>query len=77
MEHVFTRGRLTSSILLPDRLDGKTPLVKALLNLKKGENETVKYLLDIAEKMGDLQEFINVAHTDSYYFGKPSSAFNH
>ncbi|XP_031427145.1 transient receptor potential cation channel subfamily V member 1-like [Clupea harengus] len=67
-EYLKRNGKLLSDSVY--RLDGKTPLVKALLNLKKGENETVKYLLDIAEKMGDLQEFINVAHTDSYYFGQ-------
>lgn len=64
---------LMSSVLLADRLSGKTPLVKALLKLKNGENDTVKYLLDIAEDMGDLEPFVNAAYIDSYYFGKPLS----
>ncbi|KAG5283986.1 hypothetical protein AALO_G00021700 [Alosa alosa] len=49
---------------------GKTALLKALLNLKEGRNDTVKLLLDIAEKMGDLEEFVNAAYTDMYYKGE-------
>ncbi|XP_051552563.1 transient receptor potential cation channel subfamily V member 1 isoform X1 [Myxocyprinus asiaticus] len=50
--------------------NGKTALLKALLNLKNGENDTIEYLLDIAEKINDLQKFINAAYTDSYYKGQ-------
>ncbi|XP_062392184.1 transient receptor potential cation channel subfamily V member 1-like [Sardina pilchardus] len=49
---------------------GKTALLKALLNLTDGRNDTVKLLLDIAEKMGDLKEFVNAAYTDIYYKGQ-------
>ncbi|KAL6463854.1 hypothetical protein MHYP_G00282450 [Metynnis hypsauchen] len=52
------------------RLNGKTALLKALLNLKNGENETVEHLLDIAEKMGHLEELVNAAYTDCYYRGQ-------
>ncbi|KAI7812786.1 transient receptor potential cation channel subfamily V member 1 [Triplophysa rosa] len=50
--------------------NGKTVLLKALLNLKDGENDTIAYLLDIAEKMGDLKNFVNAAYTDSFYKGQ-------
>uniref|UniRef100_A0A8C9TMM7 Transient receptor potential cation channel, subfamily V, member 1 n=1 Tax=Scleropages formosus TaxID=113540 RepID=A0A8C9TMM7_SCLFO len=49
--------------------NGKNALLKALLNLKDGRNDTVEFLLDVAEKMGDLKEFVNAAYTDSYYRG--------
>ncbi|XP_055055992.2 transient receptor potential cation channel subfamily V member 1 [Misgurnus anguillicaudatus] len=58
---------LTDSQYKPN---GKTALHKALLNLKDGENDTIEYLLDIAEKMGDLTNFINAAYTDSFYKGQ-------
>lgn len=50
--------------------NGKTALLKALLNLRQGENDTIEQLLDIAEKMGDLKNFINAAYTDNYYKGQ-------
>ncbi|KAL4608785.1 transient receptor potential cation channel subfamily V member 1-like [Arapaima gigas] len=49
--------------------NGKNALLKALLNLKDGRNDTIEFLLDLAEKMGDLKEFVNAAYTDSYYKG--------
>ncbi|XP_062391813.1 transient receptor potential cation channel subfamily V member 1-like [Sardina pilchardus] len=52
------------------RSKGKTALLKALLNLKEGRNHTVTLLLDIAEKMDDLKEFVNAAYTDIYYKGQ-------
>ncbi|XP_071382040.1 transient receptor potential cation channel subfamily V member 1 [Centroberyx affinis] len=49
---------------------GKNVLMKALLNLRDGKNNTVEYFLDISEKMGDIKEFVNAAYTDSYYKGQ-------
>ncbi|KAL4608782.1 transient receptor potential cation channel subfamily V member 1-like [Arapaima gigas] len=49
--------------------NGKTPLLKALLNLKDGKNDTIEFLLELAEKMGDVKEFVNISYTDSYYKG--------
>lgn len=43
--------------------------MKALLHLKDGKNETVELLMDISEKMGDLEEFVNAAYTSTYYKG--------
>ncbi|KAF7688617.1 transient receptor potential cation channel subfamily V member 1-like [Silurus meridionalis] len=49
---------------------GKTVLMKALLNLQNGHNDTVEYLLDIAERMNDLQDLVNAKCTDPYYKGQ-------
>uniref|UniRef100_A0A667ZN38 Transient receptor potential cation channel, subfamily V, member 1 n=1 Tax=Myripristis murdjan TaxID=586833 RepID=A0A667ZN38_9TELE len=50
---------------------GKNVLMKALLNLRDGKNNTVEFLLEISERMGDIKEFVNAAYTNSYYKGKP------
>uniref|UniRef100_G3QA45 Transient receptor potential cation channel, subfamily V, member 1 n=1 Tax=Gasterosteus aculeatus aculeatus TaxID=481459 RepID=G3QA45_GASAC len=49
---------------------GKTALMKALLHLRNGKNETVELLIDISEKMGDIKEFVNAAYTNNYYKGQ-------
>uniref|UniRef100_A0A3B4FCY9 Uncharacterized protein n=1 Tax=Pundamilia nyererei TaxID=303518 RepID=A0A3B4FCY9_9CICH len=54
---------------LTNETNGKTALLKALLNLKGGNN-TIEVLLDIAEKTGDLENLINASYTDPYYKGQ-------
>ncbi|XP_030271588.1 transient receptor potential cation channel subfamily V member 4 isoform X2 [Sparus aurata] len=49
---------------------GKTCLPKALLNLYGGQNVTIPLLVDIAEKTGNLREFINTPFRDVYYRGE-------
>nr|XP_020021897.1 transient receptor potential cation channel subfamily V member 4 isoform X4 [Castor canadensis] len=49
---------------------GKTCLPKALLNLSNGRNDTVPMLLDIAERTGNMREFINSPFRDIYYRGQ-------
>ncbi|XP_007559234.1 transient receptor potential cation channel subfamily V member 4 isoform X2 [Poecilia formosa] len=49
---------------------GKTCLPKALLNLYGGRNETIPVLVDIAEKTGNLREFINTPFRDVFYRGQ-------
>ncbi|MEE6519077.1 hypothetical protein FKM82_030543 [Ascaphus truei] len=49
---------------------GKTCLPKALLNLSAGKNDTIPMLMDIAEKTGNLREFINSPFRDVYYRGQ-------
>ncbi|KAM9728776.1 transient receptor potential cation channel subfamily V member 1 [Menidia menidia] len=49
---------------------GKTALMKALLHLKDGRNETIELLIDISERLGDVKEFVNAAYTSSYYRGQ-------
>uniref|UniRef100_A0A452T4R0 Transient receptor potential cation channel subfamily V member 4 n=1 Tax=Ursus maritimus TaxID=29073 RepID=A0A452T4R0_URSMA len=48
---------------------GKTCLPKALLNLSNGRNDTIPVLLDIAERTGNMREFINSPFRDIYYRG--------
>ena len=61
----------TATFFLSDQeKNGKNVLLKALLNLKNGRNDTIEYLLDISEKMGDLNKFVNAAYTDSFYKGE-------
>ncbi|KAM8885944.1 transient receptor potential cation channel subfamily V member 4 isoform 2-T3 [Spinachia spinachia] len=49
---------------------GKTCLPKALLNLYGGQNVTIPLLVDVAEKTGNLREFINTPFRDVYYRGQ-------
>ncbi|KAJ6656597.1 hypothetical protein lerEdw1_003484 [Lerista edwardsae] len=49
---------------------GKTCLPKALLNLSSGRNDTIPLLLDIAERTGNMREFINSPFRDVYYRGQ-------
>ncbi|XP_053940723.1 transient receptor potential cation channel subfamily V member 1 isoform X2 [Cuculus canorus] len=49
---------------------GKTCLLKAMLNLHDGKNDTIPLLLDIARKTGTLKEFVNAGYTDNYYKGQ-------
>nr|AWX49622.1 transient receptor potential cation channel subfamily V member 1 [Sparus aurata] len=49
---------------------GKTALMKALLHLRDGKNETAELLIDISEKMGDVKKFVDSAYTNNYYKGQ-------
>lgn len=53
----------------PEPSTGKTCLPKALLNLSNGRNDTIPVLLDIAERTGNMREFINSPFRDIYYRG--------
>lgn len=58
------------ALFQPELSTGKTCLPKALLNLYGGQNVTIPLLVDIAEKTGNLREFINTPFRDVYYRGK-------
>ncbi|XP_060768846.1 transient receptor potential cation channel subfamily V member 1-like [Neoarius graeffei] len=62
-----TNKKLTNSEYRPN---GKTALMKALLNLKDGNNKTVEHLLGIAERLKHLDKLVNAAYTDDYYEGQ-------
>nr|XP_010341959.1 transient receptor potential cation channel subfamily V member 1 isoform X3 [Saimiri boliviensis boliviensis] len=49
---------------------GKTCLLKAMLNLHSGQNDTIPLLLEIARQTDSLKEFVNASYTDSYYRGQ-------
>ncbi|XP_043759352.1 transient receptor potential cation channel subfamily V member 1 isoform X2 [Cervus elaphus] len=49
---------------------GKTCLLKAMLNLHNGQNDTIPLLLEIARQTDSLKEFVNASYTDSYYKGQ-------
>lgn len=53
-----------------DEVNGKTALLKALLNLRNGQNETIEVLLDVSEKTGDLEDLINASYKDPCYRGQ-------
>lgn len=55
---------------ISDEKNGKTALLKALLNLVDGKNDTIEVLLDIAEKTGDLKNFVNASYKDPDYEGR-------
>ncbi|XP_015259487.1 PREDICTED: transient receptor potential cation channel subfamily V member 1-like, partial [Cyprinodon variegatus] len=63
-----SKERLSSDFI--DESNGKTALIKALLKLKDGKNDTIEVLIDIAEKTEDLYSFINAAYTDDCYKGQ-------
>uniref|UniRef100_A0A8C3YRL8 Transient receptor potential cation channel subfamily V member 1 n=1 Tax=Catagonus wagneri TaxID=51154 RepID=A0A8C3YRL8_9CETA len=46
---------------------GKTCLLKAMLNLHNGQNDTIPLLLEIARQTDSLKELVNASYTDSYY----------
>lgn len=55
---------------ISDEGNGKTALLKALLNLRNGQNDTIEVLLDVAEKTGDLEDLINASYKDPCYKGR-------
>ncbi|XP_062816424.1 transient receptor potential cation channel subfamily V member 2 isoform X1 [Anolis carolinensis] len=52
-----------------DGKTGKTCLMKALLNLRNGDNPTIPLLLKIDREMQNPRPLINTACTDNYYKG--------
>ncbi|KAM9320897.1 transient receptor potential cation channel subfamily V member 1-like [Gastrophryne carolinensis] len=49
---------------------GKTCLTKAMWCLKDGMNDTIPILLDAAQKTGNLEQLVNAAYTNRYYYGQ-------
>lgn len=61
-----------NTLFLLDAKTGKTCLMKALLNLKNGKNDTIPLLLEIDQKTQNPRPLVNVACSDCYYRGKIS-----
>uniref|UniRef100_A0A3P8VAY9 Transient receptor potential cation channel, subfamily V, member 4 n=1 Tax=Cynoglossus semilaevis TaxID=244447 RepID=A0A3P8VAY9_CYNSE len=70
LEYLQTHGKRLTDEEFKEPSTGKTCLPKALMNLYGGQNETIPLLLDIAEKTGNLREFINSPFRDVYYRGQ-------
>uniref|UniRef100_A0ACB8ECJ1 Transient receptor putative cation channel sub V member 1 n=1 Tax=Sphaerodactylus townsendi TaxID=933632 RepID=A0ACB8ECJ1_9SAUR len=64
-----TRKQLTDDEFKEPETE-KTCLLKAMLNLHRDQNDTIPVLLEIAEKTGNLREFVNSEYKDSYYKGQ-------
>ena len=67
--HSQVLSPVSSCPFLSEPSTGKTCLPKALLNLSNGRNDTIPVLLDIAERTGNMREFINSPFRDIYYRG--------
>ncbi|XP_054455866.1 transient receptor potential cation channel subfamily V member 1-like [Anoplopoma fimbria] len=70
LEYLRVNEKQLTSPEFTDETNGKTALLKALLNLKDGKNDTVEVLLDLAEKTGDLENIINASYKDPFYKGQ-------
>ncbi|XP_037534260.1 transient receptor potential cation channel subfamily V member 1-like [Nematolebias whitei] len=70
LEYLQVNDKRLTSPDFTDETNGKTALLKALLNLKDGKNDTVEFLLDAAEKTKDLENLINASYTDPCYKGQ-------
>lgn len=68
--HSQVLSPVSSCPFLSEPSTGKTCLPKALLNLSNGRNDTIPVLLDIAERTGNMREFINSPFRDIYYRGR-------
>uniref|UniRef100_A0A3B4UGC0 Transient receptor potential cation channel, subfamily V, member 4 n=1 Tax=Seriola dumerili TaxID=41447 RepID=A0A3B4UGC0_SERDU len=70
MEYLQSHGKRLTDEEFREPSTGKTCLPKALMNLYGGQNDTIPLLVDIAEKTGNLREFINSPFRDLYYRGQ-------
>ncbi|XP_041856542.1 transient receptor potential cation channel subfamily V member 4 [Melanotaenia boesemani] len=70
LEYLQNQGKRLTDEEFREPSTGKTCLPKALLNLYGGQNNTIPLLVDIAEKTGNLREFINTPFRDVYYRGQ-------
>ncbi|XP_066510449.1 transient receptor potential cation channel subfamily V member 4-like isoform X2 [Hoplias malabaricus] len=70
LEYLKTSNKRITDEEFRELSTGKTCLSKALLNLYSGKNSTIPLLVDIAEKTGTLNEFINTPFRDVFYRGQ-------
>ncbi|XP_042269846.1 transient receptor potential cation channel subfamily V member 1-like isoform X2 [Thunnus maccoyii] len=70
LDYLRVNDKQLTSPEFTDEINGKTALLKALLNLKDGKNDTIEVFLDIAEKTGDLENLINASYKDPIYHGQ-------
>nr|XP_009671265.1 PREDICTED: transient receptor potential cation channel subfamily V member 2 [Struthio camelus australis]XP_009671266.1 PREDICTED: transient receptor potential cation channel subfamily V member 2 [Struthio camelus australis]XP_009671267.1 PREDICTED: transient receptor potential cation channel subfamily V member 2 [Struthio camelus australis]XP_009671268.1 PREDICTED: transient receptor potential cation channel subfamily V member 2 [Struthio camelus australis] len=69
LEYLRRTSKFLTNSEYTDAKTGKTCLMKALLNLKNGRNDTIPVLLEIDQKTENPRPLVNVACSDCYYRG--------
>ncbi|XP_054703818.1 transient receptor potential cation channel subfamily V member 2-like isoform X3 [Grus americana] len=70
LEYLRRSSKFLTNSEYTDAKTGKTCLMKALLNLKNGKNDTIPLLLEIDQKTQNPRPLVNVACSDCYYRGQ-------
>ncbi|XP_035745416.1 transient receptor potential cation channel subfamily V member 2 isoform X3 [Egretta garzetta] len=70
LEYLRRTSKFLTNSEYTDAKTGKTCLMKALLNLKNGKNDTIPLLLEIDQKTQNPRPLVNVACSDCYYRGE-------
>nr|XP_025957249.1 transient receptor potential cation channel subfamily V member 2-like isoform X3 [Dromaius novaehollandiae] len=70
LEYLRRTSKFLTNSEYTDAKTGKTCLMKALLNLKNGRNDTIPVLLEIDRKTENPRPLVNVACSDCYYRGQ-------
>uniref|UniRef100_A0A669PGJ9 Transient receptor potential cation channel subfamily V member 2 n=1 Tax=Phasianus colchicus TaxID=9054 RepID=A0A669PGJ9_PHACC len=70
LEYLRRTSKFLTNSEYTDAKTGKTCLMKALLNLKNGRNDTIPLLLEIDQKTQNPRPLVNVACSDCYYRGQ-------
>ncbi|XP_029467172.1 transient receptor potential cation channel subfamily V member 1-like [Rhinatrema bivittatum] len=70
LDYLRRTMKLLTNSEFRDSITGKTCLLKAMLNLKNGKNDTIPLLLEIAKKTDNLEELVKSGYTDRHYRGQ-------
>ncbi|NXK86685.1 TRPV2 protein, partial [Formicarius rufipectus] len=70
LEYLRRSSKFLTNSEYTDAKTGKTCLMKALLNLKNGRNDTIPLLLEIDQKTQNPRPLVNVSCSDCYYQGE-------
>ncbi|XP_057271569.1 transient receptor potential cation channel subfamily V member 2 isoform X3 [Pezoporus wallicus] len=70
LEYLRRTSKFLTDSEYTDANTGKTCLMKALLNLKNGKNDTIPRLLEIDQNTHNPRPLVNVACSDCYYRGQ-------
>uniref|UniRef100_A0A8C2TZ19 Transient receptor potential cation channel subfamily V member 2 n=1 Tax=Coturnix japonica TaxID=93934 RepID=A0A8C2TZ19_COTJA len=70
LEYLRRTSKFLTNSEYTDAKTGKTCLMKALMNLKNGRNDTIPVLLEIDQKTQNPRPLVNVACSDCYYRGQ-------
>ncbi|RLV97123.1 hypothetical protein DV515_00012088 [Chloebia gouldiae] len=70
LEYLRRNSKFLTNSEYTDAKTGKTCLMKALLNLKNGKNDTIPVLLEIDQKTQNPRPLVNVSCSDCFYRGQ-------